>query len=242
MSEFASQIAVVTGASSGIGRAIARRLAQLGATLCLIGRNVESLRSLSEGDSEIESRLVCYAIDLTKDKDLRALKMSLQRDFEQVHILVHAAGVISFGRIETAPLKDFDREYRVNVRAPYALTQAVLPMLIRAQGQMVFINSSVSLQTARANLGAYAATKYALRALADSLRSEVDSEGIRVLSVYPGRTASPMQEMIHRLEDKTYEPASLVQPEDIAEVVVQTLSLPRTAEVTDISVRPRVKS
>jgi len=95
---------------------------------------------------------------------------------------------------------------------------------------------------ARANVGQYAATKHALKAMADSLRDEVNPAGVRVLSVFAGRTATPMQQTIYRLEKKAYDAQLLLQPEDIASVVIHTLTLPRTAEVTDIHIRPLVKS
>jgi NADP-dependent 3-hydroxy acid dehydrogenase YdfG len=113
-------------------------------------------------------------------------------------------------------------------------------MLIPRQGQIVFINSSAGL-TAKAGAGQYAATKFALKAIADSLRAEVNALGLRVLSVYPGRTASPMQAAIYKMEGKAYNPERLLQPEDVAACVINALSLPRTAEVTDIQVRPLVK-
>ena len=88
----------------------------------------------------------------------------------------------------------------------------------------------------------YDSTKHALKALADSLRGEINRHGVRVLSVYLGRTASEMQERIHRMEGKPYRPELLLQPNDVASIVVNVLSLPRTAEVTDISIRPMIKS
>ena len=141
------------------------------------------------------------------------------------------------GKIETAPVMELDQQYRNNVRGPYLLTQALLPLLRRRQGQVVFINSSLGL-TARGQVGPYAATKHALKALADSFREEVNVERLRVLSVYLGRTASPMQALIHAMEGKAYHPEYLLQPSDVAAVVLNALCLPRTAEVTDISIRP----
>jgi NADP-dependent 3-hydroxy acid dehydrogenase YdfG len=90
-------------------------------------------------------------------------------------------------------------------------------------------------------LSQYAATKHALKAIADSLREEVNAEGLRVLSVYPGRTASPMQAAVHEMEGRAYHPERLMQPEDVAAVVINALSLPRSAEVTDIYIRPLLK-
>lgn len=241
MKTFTDQFAIVTGASSGIGKAIALELAEKGATLCLLGRNLQTLTAIANSIPASFPRSVCFQVDLTLDEDIHQLKARLEQDFGHVDLLVHSAGVISLGQLATAPVEDFDWQYRTNVRAPYALTQALLPLLIPRQGQIVFINSSAGL-AARAGVGQYAATKHALKAIADSLRAEVNALGLRVLSVFPGRTASPMQAAVHALDGKAYHPESLLQPQDVAAVVLNALSLPRSAEVTDISIRPLVKS
>jgi NADP-dependent 3-hydroxy acid dehydrogenase YdfG len=153
--------------------------------------------------------------------------------------------VASLGCVASAPVDALDHMYRLNLRTPYLLTRRLMPLLQRARGQVVFVNSSAGLH-ASAGASQYAATKHALKALADSLRCEVNDDGIRVLSVYPGRTASPMQERLHHQHSvcgqrAPYVAADLLQPDDVAAVVVQALSLPRTAEVTDLHVRPFVK-
>ena len=105
----------------------------------------------------------------------------------------------------------------------------------------MFVNSTVGLE-ARAGVGQYASTQHALRAIADALRAEVNSDGVRVLSVYLGRTATARQARIFRLEGRHYAPELLMQPDDVAEIVLAALRLPRTAEVTEIRMRPLVKS
>ena len=124
---------------------------------------------------------------------------------------------------------------------PYALTQALLPMLKAQRGQVVFINSSSGIG-AKPMTAQYDSTKHALKAIADSLRGEVNAHGVRVLSVYLGRTASEMQERIHQHEGKPYRPELLLQPADVASVIMNALNLPRTAEVTDIHIRPMMKT
>ena len=103
------------------------------------------------------------------------------------------------------------------------------------------MNSTVGLQ-ARAGVGAYAASKHALRAVADALREEVNPDGVRVLSVYPGRTATPQQAAIHAEEGTPYRPERLLQPADVAAAVVHALTMDRTAEITDLRVRPMQKA
>ena len=241
MASLKNQIAVITGASSGIGQAVALGLAAKGVKTCLLGRKLATLEGVAKLARKTAPQVLCYQVDLTIDQDVRKIADRIQQDLGHVDMLIHSAGVISLGRLESAPVEEFDRQFRVNVRAPYALTQALLPMLKSRRGQIVFINSSAGLN-AGPNVGQYAATKHALKAVADSLRHEVNAEGLRVLSIYPGRTASPMQAAVFKMEGREYRPELLMQPEDLASVVINALVLPRSAEVTDINVRPLVKS
>ncbi len=240
MSKLRNQVAVVTGASSGIGKAIALKLAAHGANLCLVGRKLETLEVVAESARETSSEIRNYKADITLDEDIDKLRDKLQQDFGYIDILIHSAGAISLGTVEDAKVEDFDWQFRTNARAPYLLTQVLLPMIKSRKGQIVFINSSAGLR-ASGNLGQYAATKFALKAIADSLREEVNGEGVRVLSVYPGRTATPMQSAVHKLEGREYHPELLMQSADAAAVVVNALSLPGSAEVTEIFVRPMNK-
>ncbi len=240
MTNLSSQTAVVTGASSGIGKAIALGLAAQGSKVCLVGRNLETLDLVAKNAKVGSQHFKCYKSDLTLDEDVQKLKKELQRDFGQIEILVHSAGIILTGTIESAPIEDFDKQYKTNVRAPYFLTQNLLPLFRLCHGQIVFINSSAGLR-AGGNIGQYAATKFALKAVADSLRDEVNKEGVRVLSVYPGRTATPMQASVYKTEGRPYEPERLMQPEDVASTVINALTLPQSAEITEIFIRPLIK-
>jgi NADP-dependent 3-hydroxy acid dehydrogenase YdfG len=131
--------------------------------------------------------------------------------------------------------------YRSNVRSHYALIQSLLPLLRKQKGQIVFINSSAG-QPSPATAGQFSTTQHAFRAIADSLRDEVNADGIRVLSIFPGRTATPRMEALFKKEGMSYRSELLLQPEEIDSMVTYTLCLPRTAEVTDISIRPMLKS
>jgi NADP-dependent 3-hydroxy acid dehydrogenase YdfG len=235
----AEEVAVVTGASSGVGRAIALELAGQGVRICLVGRRMEALQDVAAAAGDGAPALV-YRADLTDDEDVTALAAAVARDAGGVDVLVHAAGVIALGTVAEAPSEDLDRQFRTNVRGPYVLTQALLPALRARRGQVVFLNSSAGV-TGRAGAGQYAATKHALRALADSLREEVNQDGIRVLSMFLGRTATPMQAAIHEAEGRAYEPERLIRPEDVASIVVSVLRLPRSVEVTDLTLRPMQK-
>ena len=235
-----SKIAVVTGASSGIGRDIALALAEEGAHLALLGRNMSSLQAVAEKCGASGSRAVCYGLDLLNETEIQKVRDHVSRDFGSVDILVHSAGVIVLSNLATASLIDFDYQHRCNVVAPFALTQLFLPVLIERRGDIVFINSTAGL-IGSAGATQYSATKHALKGLADSLREEVNTHGVRVLSIYLGRTASPMQARVHQQEGKVYAPEELIHPEQVASVVVGAVTLGREAEITDIRIRPTMK-
>lgn len=230
------QHALIAGATGGVGSAIALALAQKGAHVCALGRNAAALDKVL-GETRAHSEAVGFQIDLTHDEDLTAPVEYLARQ-GGVSILIHSAGIYLQDPTERACVTDFDAQYRANVRAPYRLTQLLLPQLIANHGQIVFINSSLGLGAARAGIGQYAATKHALRAITDSLRSELNTKGVRVLSVYLGRTATPMQEAIMREEGKAWHPELLLQPSDVASTIIHALTLPATAEITELTIRP----
>jgi NADP-dependent 3-hydroxy acid dehydrogenase YdfG len=240
-SRLAGCVAVVTGASSGIGQAIAVALSRQGVQVCAVGRNPVTLAETVAAARQF-SRVTSFQIDLTVQEELQPLLQYLEGEAGRLDILIHSAGVIHQGPMERAHIEDFDVQYVTNVRVPYLLTQRLLPLLTSACGQIVFINSSVGLTAKRPEVGQYGATKHALKAIADSVREEVNAKGIRVLSVYLGRTATPMQEALYQQEGRVYHPEALLQPEDVASVVVHALMLPSTAEVTDIAIRPMIKS
>jgi short-subunit dehydrogenase len=231
---------VVTGASSGVGRAISLNLAKLNATVCLLGRNQSALADVTKITKSTAPESKSYQIDLLQDEDIEKIKLAIEQEHGGIDILVHCAGIFEMGETESSPVSKFDRQYRTNTRAPYLLTQNLLSSIKSRRGQIVFINSSVGLN-ARGALGAYAASKHALKAIADSLREEVNVDGVRVMSVFLGRTATPMQANMHAAEGKTYQPDKLIQPDEVANVVTSALALPRTIEITDINIRPMEK-
>ncbi len=241
MDSLKHHVAVVTGASSGIGQAIALALAACGAEVCLVARRRAELEEAARLACAHGGRGYVFCADLTSDDEIAALANHIEQDFGHADVLVLCGGAIFHGALEKASLAEFDLMYRANIRGHYALIQRLLPLLRKQRGQIVFINSSAGLKSS-ATAGQFSATQHALRSIADSLRDEVNADGIRVLTIHPGRTATPRMEALFAAEGRPYRPELLMQPEDIAAMLIQALSLPRTAEVTDISMRPMQKS
>ncbi len=235
-----NRYAVVTGAAGGIGHAIACHLAAHGATLLLVARSTAQINPIrqSPGAMATTHLLDC---DLARNDDIRTLCDRVAQLVPRVDLLVHGAGVISLAPLESVSAEALDDHYRINVRAPVLLTQGLLPFIRASQGQIVFINSSVGVRS-KDHVGAYAASKHALKAIADTLRMEVNASGVRVLSVFPGNTATPMQQRIQEIQGNRFDPDIMLQPNDVASMIVNAILLPRTAEVTDIHIRPMRRS
>ncbi len=222
---FEGKTALVTGASSGIGRDVAVQLAKKGATVHGLGRDATRLAAL-ESDG-----ITPHAVDLTDLTQVEALGALPALD-----ILIHSAGVCTLGPIAEAPIEDLETNFALNLRAPVLLTQVMLPKLVASKGHVVFVNSGAGLN-ANPNWGHYAASKFGIKAIADSLRHEVKPKGVRVLSIYPGRTATPMQQAVRQMEGAPYEPEKYLDPADVASSIVHALGLPRTADVIDLNIR-----
>lgn len=219
----AGRVALVTGAGRGVGHAIAMALATSGATVCAISRT----GSRFADHPEIET----LAVDLAVDEEIEGLVEAVTGRLGNVSILVHSAGLYLPGRLDGAAMGDLDAQYRVNFRAPYLLTKLLLPALRATGGHVVFINSTT---TGRAGVGQYAATKFALRAFADTLRDELNPDGIRVTTVHLGRTATDMQKAVLQAEGRPFDPSRLIQPKDVASTVLHAVSLPPTAQVSEV--------
>ena len=235
MSEFSNRVILVTGASGGIGRAVALALAGQGATVCLSGRNQERLGEVAAQIPAKRAR--CYPADLTVEKELQSAVEAMLSENRKVDAVIHCAAIIAVGSVAQASSEDFELQFRANVLAPFRLTQLLLPSLIEAKGQVAFMNSSAGLD-GRPNVSQYSATKHALKAIADSLRAECNASGVRVCSFFLGNTATPMQAALRAQQGRPYDPQSLIQPSDVAAMLIAVLGLPRTAEVTDVVIRP----
>lgn len=222
---------LLTGGGSGIGAVLAPRLLERGDELVLLARSPSRAADLRE---ELGRATVLVA-DLA---DPMAVEALADRVPEALDSVVHAAGVVALGPVGELSTQDWQEQVAVNLVAPAVLTRLALPALRNVGGTVVFLNSGAGL-TAHPAWSAYAASKHGLRALADALRAEESVNGVRVTSVYPGRTATPMQEKVHAHEGREYDADDWIDPATVAEAVLQVLDLPADATITDVTIRPR---
>jgi NAD(P)-dependent dehydrogenase (short-subunit alcohol dehydrogenase family) len=226
-----SRRALVTGASSGIGAATVTALARAGWRVLATGRDRDRLAAVAQPLGESVEAVVA---DLTDDAGLARLVAAARA--EPLHALVHAAGVIALGPLTEAEPSDVSWQWRVNVLAPIRLSQALVPSLRESGGHLLFVNSGAG-RRANAGWGAYAASKFALRAVADAWRAEEAPHGVRVTSVYPGRTDTPMQRAVFAAEGRPYDASGTVPASVVAEAIALALAAPASATWTDLDVR-----
>ena len=232
-----SRIVVITGATSGIGKAIANAFSDTGAKLFLIGRNKRKMAAVTR--TIPDDRVLGVALgDFALNSDIDSIGARVDEVANHVDVLIHAAGDYARTNLDDDSLSVFDTLFAVNVRAAYALTRRLLAHLERAHGQIIFLNSSVVHSTG-AGVAAYKATKHALQGMADSLRQDLNARGIRVSSIYPGQTATPQLRRIYKHRGSKYSPAKLLSARDVAALAVTLTRLPKDMEVTDVRVRSR---
>ena len=224
----ARPLALVTGASRGIGAAVAHALAPTH-DLLLGGRDAEALQAVAADLPGARE----WPVELT---DPGAVADAV-RGVERLDVLVHSAGIGQLGTIEDSPAEQWRRTFEINVVAVAELTRLLLPALRAARGQVVCINSGAG-HTARPGWGSYAASKFALRAFADALRAEEAVRGVRVTSIYPGRTDTDMQRGVIAHEGGEYDSSRFLRAESVARAVLLAVTAPPDADVTDLSIRP----
>ena len=206
---------LVTGARSGIGLALADRLEERGDRVLRVTR---------------------AEVDLADGAAVRRWAEGLELD--RLDSLVHVAGTVELETVAEVGVETWERQIAVNLSAPALMTGPLLPALRAAAGTVVFVNSSAGL-VANATWSAYAASKFGLRALADALRSEEAENGVRVTTVFPSRTATPMQEKVHEQEGRSYDASRWIRPETVVDSILHVLDLPADATVPEIVIRPR---
>lgn len=218
--------ALITGASGGLGAAIATALAPTH-TLLLGGRPSPRLDQVAE-----RLGATTWPLDLS---DIDSLAASTEV-IDELDVLVHNAGVAFPDHVADSEIEDWRKTFEVNVIGAVALTQALLPALRQAEGQVIFINSGAGLN-AHPDMASYSASKFALRAVADSLRAE--EPRLRVTSLHPGRIATEMQRRFREFEGGEYDGSAYLRAETVADVVAKVISTPPDGHVHQVVIRQR---
>ena len=214
------KVAVVTGASSGIGEATARALSERGASVVLAARSADRLRSLEGEVSSAGRQVLAVETDVSDAASVEAMIERTAAAFGGVDVLVNNAGLGLSGRVSEVRADDLRYVFEVNVIGPLNCIQAALPRM-RPGGRIINVSSVVG-KRAIPKVGAYCSTKAAMNALSDALRVEIAERGITVTSVYPGTTRTAFRDNSRRTKDEKrgWRPKG-VTPDRVAEKIVR---------------------
>jgi NADP-dependent 3-hydroxy acid dehydrogenase YdfG len=225
------QVAIVTGASKGIGKAIAAALAADGASVVLAARHQDQLNAASLELSKSGLSAVALQADLTNDDQVRKLVETTGKKFGRIDILVNNAGMGVFKPFAQISVEEFDEMWRLNMRAVFVVTKFVLPYMMREKSGAIVNIASLAGKNSFVNGTGYAATKWALRGWASSLMLEVREHNIRVVTICPGSVDTNFSGMNKRS-------GKITQPEDVADAVVFAVTAPTRSMFSEIDVRP----
>ncbi|MFD6290916.1 SDR family NAD(P)-dependent oxidoreductase [Streptomyces sp. NPDC060205] len=237
------QVALITGASSGIGRATALALSKAGAKVAVAARRTDRLRELA---TEAPGDMLVLDMDVADRESVRNAVAATVERFGALDIVVNNAGLMLSGFILDADTTEWTRMIDTNLLGSMYTVHAALPHLLRSKGTVVQI-SSTSGRTASAASGVYAATKFGINAFSEALRQEVTEQGVRVVVVEPGFVSTELTSHITdpALQVMAKDMASSMRtlnPEDIAEAVLYAVTRPSHVAVNEILVRPTDQS
>lgn len=220
---------LVTGATSGIGLSVARGLLSLGHTVFMTGRNQQSLSQLSDDARRQGRKAHILACDLSRREEVERLIKAATEDLSgKIDILVNNAGIATFGEVEETTPEEFEEIIAVNLRAPFLLSRAFLPVMKRQRGGLIVNISSVAGIEAWAGSSLYSMTKFALRGLTGSLLAEGAPFGVKTVAICPGYVATPL------VSGAPVPETEMIQPEDILRTILYLKDLSPSAVTGDI--------
>ena len=234
------QTAVVTGAGSGVGRAVALRLAREGWRVALVGRRQAALHETLALAAESASRLLAFPCDIGDAHQVAAMALAVGAQLGEIEVLVNAAGTNAPQRaLDVLSLDDYHAMINTNLHGAYYCTQAFLPgMRSRGSGTIIQIVSDAGKQASPKAGPAYVMSKFGLAGLTQSINAEERGRGIRACAIFPGDIDTPLLEKRPQPPDAAAR-ARMMRPEDVAECVMLCLSLPPRVIVEELVVRPR---
>ena len=239
------KVALVTGASSGIGAATAIELARAGAIVALSARRADRLDGLVSQVEAMGGRALALAGDMAVEADaIQAVEDTVDR-LGRIDILINSAGVMQAGGIEGADLAEFRRVYEINVFGTLYTCAAAVPHMLRQGGGDIVNITSLAGRKGGPETNAYSGSKHAANSMTDAMRQELGGRNIRVSILMPGATATEVGDSISNPNWRKAIQAHVakdgaVQPSDIGETIVFMLSLPRHVNISEISVRPTI--
>jgi len=233
MNNIEDKVIIITGGSKGIGRVTAMRLAKQGAKLVLASRKISDLMKVKDELKVSEDKVLIVEADVSNEDDCSSIVNQAAEKFGRVDVLINNAAQFNQSKVADLNLNDFDRVWKTNVRGVIAMTQRVLPFMIKQNEGTILNISSTSGKRGYVTGAAYAASKFALNGLTECLLREVREYNIRVLTISPSMVDTRVK---NESELKQSGKGVYMRAEDVADSVMLCLNLPQRALIKDIEI------
>jgi short-subunit dehydrogenase len=238
MSSKVSKRALITGASSGIGKATALAFAKAGIDLALVSRSQDKLEAVARDAKKAGVEAQAYAVDLAQTSEVREKIQAIATELGYIDILVNNAGIGYTALLSETPLADWQRVIDINLTSPFECIQAVLPTM-RARGSGTILNiASIGGKQTFPQWGAYCASKFGLMALSKTLASEERANGIRVTAICPGSVNTSLWDT--KTVQGDFDRNSMLTPEIVAELILNAATVPNISVVEELTIMPNI--
>jgi NADP-dependent 3-hydroxy acid dehydrogenase YdfG len=231
--EIKDKTILITGASGGIGAAVARRLASNGMAVALAGRSIEKLETVANECRSLGAEAEVYVGDITDDDYTYKLPDAVRKRFGALHVLFNNAGIFETGAFDAADLSKWDTALDINFRSLLHLTKAAVPHLLEHTESAVINLSSIAGRMTFGGGGIYSATKHAVHAFSGCLFDDLRDRGLKVSAIYPGFVDTGMTAAV--VGNRSH----MIQPDDVAHTLKFVLEFPANACPTEIVIRPQ---
>ncbi|MGC8595273.1 MAG: SDR family oxidoreductase [Candidatus Kryptoniota bacterium] len=227
------KVVVITGASRGIGKEIAKKFASEGAKVVAASRTYEHIAKVADEISKSNGECLPVAVDISNEADVERMISAASAKFKRIDILVNNAGVGIFKPVVETTTDEFDLQFGVNMRGTYLATRAVLPLMISQEDGVIINIASLAGKNAVENGAVYAATKWAMIGFARSLMLEVRKYNVRIVTISPGSVDTSFGRGVYRPNSE-----KILKPEDVAEAALLAAIMPPRAMMSEVDLRP----
>ena len=231
-----NKIALITGASSGIGKATALLFAKEGALVILTARHLDKLKLVEKEVKGNYGKAESYSMDITDRKQVKETIKKIIEKYKKIDILVNSAGIVKWGSIEETSYEDFDNQINFNLTGSFNTIKEIIPYMIKQKsGSIVNIITS-TVKNTKAGRAAYAASKYGQAGLSNAVHEDLKNKGISVVAVYPSKTNTPIHDPYISRDDP--ERKTLLKPQQVAKVILEAALLPAEKDVKELVINP----
>jgi len=231
-----NKTALITGASSGIGKETAKLFAKEGAIVILTARHLDQLKLVEKEIKDTGGKADSFLMDITNRKQINETIKNIIKKYNRIDILVNNAGIARWGSIEDTTYEDFDEQVMFNLTGSFNTIKETAPYMIKQKSGSIINIITSTVKKTKSGRVAYAASKYGQAGLSNAVHEDLKDKGISVVAVYPGKTDTPIHDYYMPKDDPQRK--KMLKSEQVAEVVLKAALIPAEKDVKEVEINP----